>query len=90
MIVRVCSTPYGAYIFSVSKKWTRKIVKYMSQFHKDAEAHETAFAQGDWDLPNWVRKNHRKELAKGWDVNIRVDSWIALHMWGWDAHTLAE
>lgn len=88
MIVIVTPTPYGAYIFSAkSEKLRRRIEKHLKQFRINSD---TAYAKSDDDLPDWVKPHHRKRMDAGWDVQIRVDTWEALHMWGWDTHTLAE
>jgi len=43
-----------------------------------------------WDMPVWVNESARKEIDKGYCVSIKVDAWEALHLWGYDSHTLVE
>jgi hypothetical protein len=90
VIVKVTPTPYGAYIFeAVNPKIQKKIEKHMKEI-RSSESDHTAYVSSEYDLPDFVSKKHRRLLAGGWPVMIRVDPWTALHVWGWDAHTLAE
>ena len=48
------------------------------------------FFQASYELESFLRPKQLEELESGYDVTVRMDPWEALHMWGYDAHTMAE
>jgi hypothetical protein len=97
MLVKFKMDRIGGITATVSQKWAKKIDAHMRDL-KSAGAPQNEgtrgrYFQGMYELDpegELFSKAQLRDLNNGWSVSKRMDPWIALHYWGWDAHTLAE
>lgn len=73
------------------KSLKAEIKKHFKGF--DMQSDGTAYIQRDVRTQLHtlgVSAEQIEQLENGWPVDVDLDPWIALHTYGWDAHTIAE
>jgi len=92
MLLNLSTDRLGSIIVSpVSERWKNRIIGHMAFFGVESDG--TVYLQSEEEKDSILRDlspSKARDLDYGWDVRIRVPDWEALHLWGWDAHTMAE
>lgn len=91
MIIELQRAFPGVVVKAVNPEYDYQIRKHMQQMCGPNED-GTAFIQDVERVPDYIDLSPKQlhQLQSGWIVRIRRDAWTALHIWGYDAHTLAE
>ena len=88
ILVDIESDHIEGYIYSIrNKALTKRLITHLAQFGIESDGSTWTTL---WEAPNWVPAHARRELDAGYPVSIWVDAWEGLHLWGYDAHRLAE
>lgn len=83
--------PCMAIIRPVSEDWRNRIRKHMLANDPAAEDHpdyETALISYE-EVEEYIPRRKRTEWDEGYDVRVRIDTFTALSLFGYDANTLS-
>lgn len=93
MLVKIKSLPYGYKSFPVSVKTREMITDYLNQ-EMNVKSIGDVFYQSLDNLyisfDYHLKSKHKRDIEKGYDVIIRIDSWEYAHHFGYNTQTLFE
>lgn len=79
----------GYYTYPVREDIRKKIREYMKEWNIAIDVMATELVNRE-TIERFVPKRKINDLRRGYTVTVLADPWEYLHVYGWDAHVMAE
>lgn len=86
--VEVEALPYGYSVSILNPGGSERLVRYGEVNGWPVDS--TVLFQELYEMESFLTPRKLRDLDSGYTVTVRMEPWEALHLWGWDAHTMAE
>lgn len=86
--VEVEALPYGYSVSVLNPGGSERLARYGEV--NGWPVGSTVLFQELYEMESFLTPRKLRDLDSGYTVTVRMKPWEALHLWGWDAHTMAE
>jgi hypothetical protein len=86
--VEVEALPYGYSVSVLNPGGSERLARYGEVNGWPVDS--TVLFQELYEMESFLTPRKLRDLDSGYTVTVRMKPWEALHLWGWDAHTMAE